>query len=1177
MCKLSGFAVLVCALGLLPPSGAAAQTASLVADINPSIDYQRGSNPGQLTAWGGKVLFSAYTHDAGQELWVTDGTGAGTQRVMDACPGRCGSGVRALASVAGGVILSIDLKLWRSDGTRAGTVPLVFAGEPLSVPPDSSSGARDFAIASQTAYFSACTPARGCGGWRSDGTVAGTAPIGPFPSSGNPPRLFRAAGDRVFFLSYDNSGGELWTVRGTAGPVRVKTFPAGGTLTALAVAGSRAFFFHGSELWASDGTPAGTRQLHGFRSIPTFDAWIKPAAGRVYLLADDDGSHGQQIWRSDGTPEGTLKMTALAGGLERLDPGLVGAVGDNLVFLASVGDDFKAWTVSPATAPALVDLCGSRCSLSYASTALTLVGGRLLFVAEDSAHGGEPWTTDGTPAGTSLLADTCPGSCGGASGVVYPGSGSGAVFFQGAGALWRTDGTAAGTRRYNDVTLQISPSPSELLQLGDRVFFSAETADPNAPTYYGSELWTSDGQPGGTRLVTDIETGAATSFPTSFVALGDTVFFLACTDDPFGGQELWRGAAAGAEALTTGSGADCDSTASLHQLVRAGQHLFLWRTTQDNYDTTLWATDGTAAGTRQLTTHPEDFSRGETRIVPFQDRVYWMEGDSEIPNQVWTSDGTAAGTRKAFDLPDPAVRPVGVVAAGGALYVLSIVPQAQGFQVWRTDGTAAGLHKVFTTGLGLNFGGFDTSGSSLVLFLENESQRYELWKIDGSGGVHLHDFFGRSRDVVTYQGAFYFFDQSDVISNDFGLWRSDGTAAGTTLVHGFPSPGGVEPGNRDTYATVFAGRLFFTIDDGVHGAEPWSSDGTTAGTALVKDLFPGAAGSSPADLAAAGGRLFFSADDGVHGFELFQSDGTAAGTRLVEDLAPETASSYPAQMTVAGDRLYFAADDGIRGTEPWSFPLGGAPGCQPSPTSLCLNGGRFRVELTWRTLDGQTGAGQAVGLTPDTGYFWFFNPANVEAVVKILDGRGLNSHFWVFYGALSNVEYTLAVTDTQTGLTRHYFNPVGQFGSVGDTQGFGPLGAYATTRSAAPSPRPGITEEAGPATPAGCQPGPTRLCLNGNRFAVEATWKDFSGHTGNGQAVSLTGDTGYFWFFGSSNVEVVLKVLDGRPIDGKFWVFYGALSNVEYTLRVTDTATGKVKTYANPAGRFASTGDTGAF
>src|SRR5262249_42023784 len=159
-----------------------------------------------------------------------------------------------------------------------------------------------------------------------------------------------------------------------------------------------------------------------------------------------------------------------------------------------------------------------------------------------------------------------------------------------------------------------------------------------------------------------------------------------------------------------------------------------------------------------------------------------------------------------------------------------------------------------------------------------------------------------------------------------------------------------------------------------------------------------------------------------------------------------------------------------------------------------------------------------------TGYFWFFGPANVETIVKVLDGTSLNQHVWVFYGALSNVEYSLTVTDTQTGLARRYFNPRGQFASVGDTNGFGPLAPFDRKSVALPSPPRRIAERADPAAATGtCVPTAGRLCLNDGRFAVEAAWKDFANHTGTGTAVDLTSDTGYFWFFDPTNVEVVLK------------------------------------------------------
>src|SRR5215471_15993648 len=110
-----------------------------------------------------------------------------------------------------------------------------------------------------------------------------------------------------------------------------------------------------------------------------------------------------------------------------------------------------------------------------------------------------------------------------------------------------------------------------------------------------------------------------------------------------------------------------------------------------------------------------------------------------------------------------------------------------------------------------------------------------------------------------------------------------------------------------------------------------------------------------------------------------------------------------------------------------------------------------------------------------------------------------------------------------------------------------------------------------------CSPSSTALCLSSGRFEVQVTWKDFQDNTGSGQAVSLTSDTGYFWFFSPSNVELIVKVLDARGINGKFWVFFGALSNVKYTIILRDTVTRSSKTYANPSGTFASVGDADAF
>src|SRR5215475_6536347 len=95
-------------------------------------------------------------------------------------------------------------------------------------------------------------------------------------------------------------------------------------------------------------------------------------------------------------------------------------------------------------------------------------------------------------------------------------------------------------------------------------------------------------------------------------------------------------------------------------------------------------------------------------------------------------------------------------------------------------------------------------------------------------------------------------------------------------------------------AITFNNRAYFVVDDGVHGEELWSSDGTDGGTFLVRDINPGSLGSGVRNLTVAGAQLFFSANDGTHGFELWRTDGTPQGTVLVKDIAPGADSSMPA-------------------------------------------------------------------------------------------------------------------------------------------------------------------------------------------------------------------------------------------------------------------------------------------
>ncbi len=266
----------------------------------------------------------------------------------------------------------------------------------------------------------------------------------------------------------------------------------------------------------------------------------------------------------------------------------------------------------------------------------------------------------------------------------------------------------------------------------------------------------------------------------------------------------------------------------------------------------------------------------------------------------------------------------------------------------------------------------------------------------------------------------------------------------------------------------------------------------------------------------------------------------------------------------APDTLYAAAFGLLRIT--W----GPAESCATSAEVFCVQGARFLVRSSWRTRH-ESGVGQAVGMTSDTGYFWFFQPDNVEVTVKVLDGRPVDGNFWVFYGALSNVEYVITVIDTATGSVQSYFNFQGVQASVADTSAFpGDSAAPALGATAARLVRPALADA--------CEPGPYALCLNEGRFRVDViSTRTPLGPSVLAAAVPLTGDTGYFWFFDPDNVELVVKVLDGRAVNGHFWVFYGALSNVEYAITVTDTQTGDQRTYHNDRGNLASVADTSAF
>ncbi|MCP3959475.1 MAG: hypothetical protein GY719_16620 [bacterium] len=263
--------------------------------------------------------------------------------------------------------------------------------------------------------------------------------------------------------------------------------------------------------------------------------------------------------------------------------------------------------------------------------------------------------------------------------------------------------------------------------------------------------------------------------------------------------------------------------------------------------------------------------------------------------------------------------------------------------------------------------------------------------------------------------------------------------------------------------------------------------------------------------------------------------------------------------------------------------------CVPGPNTLCLNDGRFKVEVDWRDFVGQDGPGTDLELpSPDSGLLWFFSPNNWEMLVKVLDACTFNPpRFWVFAAATTDVEYELRVTDSVTGFSKTYTNPLGVASpAVTDSDAFATCSAIVPDSSQGPAVESRATDappdgaSAGVALKGGnCVPDDNTLCLNGNRFAVEIEWRTSIGETGFGTVDPFqSADSGLQYFFSPNNVEALVKVLDGCAINDRVWVFAALTTDVEYTLRVTDTMTNAVKEYFNPLGNSADAiTDTEAF
>ena len=853
---------------------------------------------------------------------------------------------------------------------------------PNAAQPSSSLGGTHFVTFAGAAFFDGWDGARGRELWRSDGTPGGTVPVRdicPGSCDGRGSVELVASGGALYFQADDGA--------------------------------------HGRELWTSDGTAAGTRMVKDVRpglrsSSPGF---LTAAPGGVYFTADD-GTHGVELWFSDGTTVGTHLVADVLPGNPAPNYG--------------AGMD----TGGPAD--------------------LVMVGEVLLFSACDCAHGRELWRTDGTAAGTTLVKDLVPGV---EEGFYFyqpwpfaqenPVVAGGRMFFGGklddgtSGVVpWVSDGTTAGT-------MPLLPPPGtawstrSFFVFGDDVLFGAGPVGELT-------LWRSDGTPGGTAPLGTAANGGERLTPLSYARLGDLVFFSGYQTSA--GRELWAtdGTVAGTERVTEiVAGATGGLDQSWFGFAAAGGRVF-FPADDGSHGIELWSSDGTAAGTAMVS----DLASGNAAAFTIHTSTYPAALGQQLFFRAW--DGTHwgiraldlqtgalqllhANTEPAGSIPYCSLRTCASTAATEDGFAFFASDSAHGVEPWSTDGTAGGTHLLADLDAGprSSLSGFTPvplvplPGKLLVV---GRPANYvaQLWSFDGAGAIQLTydtSIVGVT-EVAAWSDAGFFSTGDEDVASGGGLWRTDGTVAGTVellpgITAGMFTPatdslfflgsasqlwvtdGTAAQTHLVTTSTYVQVRLMAAAKEGAGGDrvylvaraagtgfELWVSDGTDAGTQLVVDLRAGEGDAVPLDagnwpydqsvLVALGSRAVFVADDGNGaGEELWVSDGSPGNATLL-DVRPGAAGSEPRALTVLGDRVYFVADDGVHGRELWvtDGSVAGThlvadvwPGPESStPTDL----EPWKEQLVfaaadgvhgmepWQTVDGEGGAELVVDLRP---------------------------------------------------------------------------------------------------------------------------------------------------------------------------------------------------------------------
>ncbi len=529
------------------------------------------------------------------------------------------------------------------------------------------------------------------------------------------------------------------------------------------------------------------------------------------------------------------------------------------------------------------------------TTNLTVIGSRAFFTFDDGVHGMELWTSDGTAAGTVMLSDIAPGPGGSFPADLTDINGT--LFFQANDGvhgieLWRSDGTAAGTTMVADIAPQgASANPLFMANMDGELFFQADDGTN------GIELWKSDGTAAGTMMVTDINPGSGGSIPELFTDVNGTVFFQA--NDVLHGIELWKtdGTAAGTM-LVKDINPLASSSFPMGLTNVNGTLFFEAGEPTDGFE--LWKSDGTTAGTVMVKDiKPGNGGSGPENLVNVDGTLFFTADDGTHGNELWKSDGTAAGTVMVKDInPNPGAgsNPFDLVVFKGELF-FEADDSTHGFELWKSDGTDSGTVLVDDIDQG---SGSSSPGSLSV--------------VDGA------------LEFIAFDGT------------SFGLFRSDGTAAGTVeLATNVDNVGiGAAPPTQDD-----------SNGDGTSDILWRNSNGTLAGWSIKSGAI-----SSGSFLTAGGAMVAPDASWSVAGISDFNGDGRA-------DVLWRNTDGTVADWTMNGTVISASATVTSGGTAI-------RPDASWSVAGLGDFDGDTRSDILWRNSSGELVAWMMNGATIST-------------------------------------------------------------------------------------------------------------------------------------------------------------------------------------------------------------------